>query len=60
LSIGLGLAEVMAPRALARVIGVSGERSLLLRLFGLREMAERRWHPHATSTRSVDVGACWG
>jgi uncharacterized membrane protein len=39
LSIGLGLAEVMAPRALARVIGVSGERSLLLRLFGLREMA---------------------
>jgi uncharacterized membrane protein len=38
-SIGLGLAEVMAPRALARLIGVSGEHSMLLRLFGLREMA---------------------
>jgi uncharacterized membrane protein len=37
--IGLGLAEVMAPRALARLIGVSGEHSMLLRLFGLREMA---------------------
>jgi uncharacterized membrane protein len=38
-SIGLGLAEVMAPRALARLIGVSGEHRMLLRLFGLREMA---------------------
>jgi len=33
------LAEVMAPRALARLIGVSGEYHMLLRLFGLREMA---------------------
>jgi uncharacterized membrane protein len=33
------LAEVMAPRALAKLIGVSGEYSMLLRLFGLREMA---------------------
>jgi uncharacterized membrane protein len=38
-SLGLGLVEVMAPRALARLIGVSGEHSMLLRLFGLREMA---------------------
>ena len=38
-SIGLGLAEVMAPRALARLIGVSDEHSMLLRLFGLREVA---------------------
>src|SRR5262245_32797743 len=38
-SIGLGLAEVMAPRALARLIGVSGEHRMLLRLFGLREIA---------------------
>ena len=29
----------MAPRALARLIGVSGEHRMLLRLFGLREMA---------------------
>src|SRR4051812_10375956 len=38
-SIGLGLVEVLAPRALARFIGVSGEHRMLLRLFGLREMA---------------------
>src|SRR4030095_13186405 len=38
-SIGLGLAEVMAPRALASLIGVSGEHRMLLRLFGLREVA---------------------
>ena len=38
-SIGLGLAEAIAPRALARLIGISGEHRMLLRLFGLREMA---------------------
>src|SRR5215467_12812637 len=38
-SLGLGLAEVMAPRALAKLIGVSSEHSMLLHLFGLREMA---------------------
>jgi hypothetical protein len=38
-SLGLGLADVMAPRALAKLIGVSGEHNMLLRLFGLREMA---------------------
>ena len=38
-SIGLGLAEVIAPRDLARLTGFSGEPRVLLRLFGLREMA---------------------
>jgi uncharacterized membrane protein len=37
-SIGLGVAEVMAPRALARFLGIK-ERSLLLRVMGLREIA---------------------
>ena len=38
LSIGLGLTEIAAPRALARLIGVKGNRALL-RMFGLREIA---------------------
>ncbi|MEW6296759.1 MAG: SRPBCC family protein [Thermodesulfobacteriota bacterium] len=37
-SIGLGLAEVAAPRSLARLIGVSDHRALL-RVLGLREIA---------------------
>jgi uncharacterized membrane protein len=37
-SIGLGLAEVLAPRKLARIIGVR-ENRFLLRLLGLREIA---------------------
>ncbi len=37
-SVGLGLAELLAPRQVARLIGV-GERPLLLRALGLRELA---------------------
>src|SRR5947209_12802965 len=37
-SIGLGIAEVVAPRALAKWIGVK-RRPVLFRLFGLREIA---------------------
>lgn len=37
-SIGLGLAEVFAPRALGRTIGI-GDRPLLLRSLGAREIA---------------------
>jgi uncharacterized membrane protein len=37
-SIGLGLTEIAAPRALAKLIGVSDNRTLL-RAFGLREIA---------------------
>jgi uncharacterized membrane protein len=39
-SIGLGLAEVFAPRQVARLIGVSeDEHTALLRFYGLRELA---------------------
>ena len=37
-SIGLGLAEVFAPRAIAKISGVKGNETLI-RLFGLREIA---------------------
>ena len=37
-SIGLGLAEIAAPRALAKLIGVNGNRTLL-RMLGMREIA---------------------
>ena len=37
-SIGLGLAETLAPSALARLIGVRNDRPLLFRLLGLREI----------------------
>jgi uncharacterized membrane protein len=37
-SIGLGLAEVLAPRGVARVAGIKGNTALI-RLFGLREIA---------------------
>ncbi len=38
-SIGLGLAEVLAPRAIARISGVRSSNAALIRLFGLREIA---------------------
>ena len=38
-SIGLGLAELLAPRAIANISGVSNERTGLIRLYGLREIA---------------------
>jgi uncharacterized membrane protein len=40
-SIGLGLTELLAPRHLARLIGIDdeGKAPLVLRLFGLREIA---------------------
>lgn len=38
-SIGLGLAEVLAPRGLAKLIGVRDDNTLLFRLLGLREIA---------------------
>jgi uncharacterized membrane protein len=37
-SIGLGLAELAAPRFLARTIGVPGEYPILFRVLGLREV----------------------
>ena len=38
-SIGLGLAEVLVPRGIAKVAGVRGNHTGLIRLFGLREIA---------------------
>lgn len=38
-SIGLGLAELLAPRAIANISGVPNRRTGLIRLYGLREIA---------------------
>ena len=38
-SIGLGLAELLAPRAMANISGVPNARTGLIRLYGLRELA---------------------
>lgn len=38
-SIGLGLAEVLAPRGIAKISGVSKKNTGLIRLLGLREIA---------------------
>ena len=38
-SIGLGLAELLAPSAIANITGVSNRRTGLIRLYGLREIA---------------------
>src|SRR5262245_7548589 len=38
-SIGLGLVEIAAPRSLAKLIGVRGDHSGLLRTLGVREVA---------------------
>jgi uncharacterized membrane protein len=38
-SIGLGLAEVLAPRAINKISGGRGRQTGLIRLFGLREIA---------------------
>lgn len=38
-SIGLGTAELLAPRMVANICGMPGRNTLLIRLFGLREIA---------------------
>jgi uncharacterized membrane protein len=38
-SVGLGLAELLAPRAIASISGVSNKHTGLIRLYGLRELA---------------------
>lgn len=38
-SVGLGLTELLAPSLIARISGVSEERTGLIRLYGLRELA---------------------
>jgi uncharacterized membrane protein len=38
-SVGLGLTELLAPKAIARISGVSNAHTGLIRLYGLRELA---------------------
>src|SRR5215210_5648721 len=38
-SVGLGLAEILAPRAIANISGVSNKHTGLIRLYGLREIS---------------------
>ena len=38
-SVGLGLAEILAPRQIARLIGIGEEHEATLRILGLREVA---------------------
>ena len=38
-SLGLGMTELLAPRFIARISGVSEQRTGMIRLFGLREIA---------------------
>jgi uncharacterized membrane protein len=38
-SIGLGLAEVAAPRGIAKLVGVQGDHHLFIRFLGMREIA---------------------
>ena len=38
-SLGLGLAELLAPRAIAKISGTEGKNTALIRLYGLREIA---------------------
>ena len=38
-SVGLGLTELLAPRAIAKISGVSNAHTGLIRLYGLRELA---------------------
>jgi uncharacterized membrane protein len=38
-SVGLGLAELLAPKTIAKISGVSERRTGLIRLYGLRELA---------------------
>lgn len=38
-SVGLGLAELLAPQAIAKISGVSNKHTGLIRLYGLREIA---------------------
>jgi uncharacterized membrane protein len=54
-SIGLGLAEVAAPRAIAKIVGVRGDNNLLIRALGLREMA----HGVAILTQRRPAAAVW-
>ena len=54
-SIGLGLTELLAPRAIASISGVPNRRTGLIRLYGLREIASGI----AIFTQQNPAGAMW-
>jgi uncharacterized membrane protein len=54
-SIGLGLAEVLAPRGIARIAGVRDKHTGLIRLLGLREIA----HGVGIFMQKKPTGAVW-
>ena len=54
-SVGLGLTELLAPRAIANISGVSKERTGLIRLYGLRELASGV----AIFTQENPAGGVW-
>lgn len=59
-SIGLGLAELLAPRGIAKISGVRGNTGLI-RLFGLREIYSRHRHLRAgQATGGCGLVACGG
>ena len=57
-SIGLGLAEVLAPRALTRGLGMEGHEQIV-RAYGVREIATGLGFCLRT-IRAVDMGTCGG
>jgi len=54
-SIGLGLAEVLAPRSLTRGLGMEGHEQLM-QAYGVREIATN-WDSLVGSAYPVDMGA---
>jgi hypothetical protein len=54
-SIGLGLTEVVAPRGIARLVGLRRDHNVLIRLLGMREIT----HGIGILTQRPPVGAVW-
>jgi uncharacterized membrane protein len=54
-SVGLGLTELLCPRAIARISGVSNAHTGLIRLYGLRELASGI----AIFSQEKPTGAVW-
>src|SRR4051812_22607983 len=53
-SLGLGLAELLAPRLMSRVIGAREDHPTLMRIFGLREIAAG-----AVIFSGMRAAGCW-
>jgi uncharacterized membrane protein len=69
-SLGLGLAQVVAPRQIAKLVGVQGDRNGLIRLLGIREIGHgigiltQRWPAEAVWSRvagdAIDLAVLGG